>query len=122
MGALHMTDQIRQQAIDAAAKEMALQLGDDWRSFVSCAKEAISAYEAAMWRPIEEAKGIDSLIDIWIRNSDGSGVRWCDCYYDDICDQWRTSRPSGHIAWIPARFVTHFRISPTPPQEPSDAK
>ena len=62
------------------------------------------------WQPIETApKGI--LIDILI---DGK-TRWCDCYYDQIYDQWRTSRPGGHLAWVPARCVTHWMLAPELP-------
>lgn len=66
------------------------------------------------WQPIETAPK-DRLIDIWI-NEKGVGVRWCDCYYDTITDQWRTSRPSGHLLCIPARLVTHWMPLPAQPQ------
>jgi hypothetical protein len=69
---------------------------------------AIEALERR-WRPIETAPK-DGLMDILI---DGK-IRWCDCYYDRICDQWRTSRPSGHLVWVSARTVTHWMISPEP--------
>lgn len=66
------------------------------------------------WRPIETAPR-DDLIDILI---DG-GQRWASCYYDRICDEWRTSRPSNKLAWVKAICVTHWYDfgggSPTPP-------
>ena len=65
------------------------------------------------WQPIETAPK-DELIDIWL----AEGKRWCDCYYDHICDEWRTSRPSGRLVWIKARHVTHWMPPPEPP-EPS---
>lgn len=66
------------------------------------------------WKPIETAPK-SKLIDIWIRHKDGSGIRWCDCYYDHICDDWRTTGPSGHLVFVPARSVTHWTDSPLPP-------
>jgi hypothetical protein len=74
----------------------------------------------AGWREIGSAPR-DRLIDIWIGKDDGTGARWCDCYYDTICDQWRTSRPSGHLLTISARFVTHWREPPAPPAKESPA-
>jgi hypothetical protein len=62
------------------------------------------------WRSIASAPK-DDLIDILI---DGK-TRWCDCYYDRICDQWRTSRPSGHLISVPARSVTHWMPPPVAP-------
>lgn len=59
---------------------------------------------------MEAAHKEDGLIDILIQGE----TRWCDCYYDRICDQWRTSRPGGHLAWVPARSVTHWRKPPPP--------
>lgn len=62
------------------------------------------------WQPIATApKG--GLIDILI---DGK-TRWCDCYYDQICDQWRNISPSSHMAWVPARCVTHWMLPPAMP-------
>jgi hypothetical protein len=67
---------------------------------------------AAGWIPVQiEGAPTDKLIDIWI----DSGVRWCDCYYDSICDEWRTSRPSGRLVYVKARAVTHWRLPPAPP-------
>jgi len=67
---------------------------------------------AAEWIPAQiETPPRDRLIDIWIN----SGVRWCDCYYDQICDQWRTTRPSGHLICVSARAVTHWRLPPPAP-------
>ena len=63
------------------------------------------------WQPIETAPK-DALIDIWL----AEGKRWCACYHDIITDEWRTSRPSGHLISIKARFVTHWMPLPEPPQ------
>jgi hypothetical protein len=86
---------------------------DNWRLYSRDAIAAIAAMDG--WRPIEEAPR-GRLIDIWIKHSDSSGVRWADCYYDTICGQWRTSRPSGHLISVPERAVTHWMEPPAPPQ------
>lgn len=70
--------------------------------------------EAAGWQPIETAPK-DGLIDIWIVRSDGSGLRWAECYYDRICGEWRTTSPSGHLLTINERHVSHWRPLPAPP-------
>lgn len=67
--------------------------------------------EAQQWQPIETAPK-DGLVDIWIDHGDGTGVRRCDCYYDRICDEWRTSRPSGRLLTIKARHVTNWMSPP----------
>ncbi|MGL5737153.1 MAG: hypothetical protein ACRCYS_20015, partial [Beijerinckiaceae bacterium] len=46
--------------------------------------EYIRADLVPQWQPIETAPK-DGVIDIWLSD----GVRWCDCYYDRICDEWR---------------------------------
>lgn len=66
------------------------------------------------WRPIGEAPK-DVLIDIWIDNGNGSGVRWAGCHYDQICDQWRQNTPGHSVKWVPAKAVTHFCLPPDPP-------
>lgn len=63
------------------------------------------------WKPIETAPK-DTLIDIWLTD----GVRWCDCYFDRICEEWRTSRPSGRLVWIKEKFVTHWMLPPEGPK------
>ena len=66
------------------------------------------------WHRIDETPPpMDGLIDIWLKD----GCRWCDCYYDRITDTWRTSRPSGRLLSIQARFVTHWMPPPTPPED-----
>lgn len=72
-------------------------------------------YEGALrqqveWQPIETAPK-DKLIDIWY------GKRLCDCYYDERCNEWRTSQPSGQLIMIPAKKVTHWMRLPEPPQK-----
>jgi len=68
------------------------------------------------WHPIETAPK-DDRIDIWL----SCGTRWCDCYYDVICDQWRTSRPSGNLLSVKARFVSHWMPIPQSPKPANDA-
>ena len=63
------------------------------------------------WQPIETAPK-DKLIDIWLAD----GKRWCDCYFDRISEEWRTSRPSGRLVWINEKFVTHWMLPPEAPQ------
>jgi len=84
--------------------------------------EQDGAVEHGGWMPIESApKG--ELITIWIAGTNVKGQKWCDgpgelwanCYYDSICGEWRTSRPSGHLRCVPERFVTHWMPQPTPP-------
>ncbi|MCY1556720.1 hypothetical protein D9M68_934930 [compost metagenome] len=67
-----------------------------------------------VWQPIETApKG--RLIDIWVNS--GGGHRWCDCYFDRECGEWRTSRPGGKLVWVKAEHVTHWRLPPASPKE-----
>jgi hypothetical protein len=91
-------------------------------NYIAALLDAESAILAALtaprepgWRTIDSAPR-DRLIDIWIDNGDGSGVRWCDCSYDTICDQWRVVKPGERVKWIPARFVTHWRPAPPAPE------
>lgn len=68
------------------------------------------------WQPIETAPK-DRLVSVWIAGTNSAGERWCDdvgemwvyCYYDSICGQWRTTRPSGYPRCVPERFVTHWQ-------------
>ena len=66
------------------------------------------------WMPIESAPK-DGKIDIWATDNDGKGRRVTDCYYDRICDEWRTSAPALRLHCVKARYVTHWRRLPTPP-------
>jgi hypothetical protein len=84
------------------------------------------------WQPIETAPK-DRLVAIWITGQEVNGRRWIDgpgefwanCYYDTICGEWRTSRPSGRLMCVPERFVTHWQTisapsaaTPTPADSP----
>ena len=92
------------------------RLGEMNTAIIAAANERIStlkAIPAQDWRPIESAPK-DGLIDIWIVTNDG-GFRWSNCVYDRICDEWRTSRPSGRLLSIKARCVTHWMPLPSPP-------
>lgn len=80
-----------------------------WQAWLA-AKEK---YEPG-WMPIGIAPK-DRLIDIWIPREDGSGIRWSECYYDAICDQWRTTANSGNLVTVKASSVSHWReITPAP--------
>ena len=72
------------------------------------------------WLPIEDAPK-DRLIDVWITNEPVFGRKWGEqpeywayCYYDQICGEWRTTRPSGHLRCVPERYVTHYRVTLPP--------
>ena len=73
-------------------------------------------FDVDPWQPIETAPK-DGLIDIWL----AEGKRWCDCYYDRICDEWRTSRPSGRLVSVKSQHVTHWMPLPKPPGETTSA-
>lgn len=74
------------------------------------------------WQPIETAPK-DRLICVWITGDLVNGRRWGDssgsmlsyAHYDNICGEWRTSRPSGHLHCVPERFVTHWMPLPEQP-------
>ena len=86
---------------------------------------ALRAHDAKLlapyqWQPIETApKG--ELIAIWIVGTNKNGQKWSDeegecwlyCYHDNICGDWRTTRPSGHLRCVPDRFVTHWMSIPS---------
>lgn len=73
------------------------------------------------WQPIATAPK-DRLIDIWIAHDPDGGVRWTHCYYDTICDQWRTSHPSGRLVMVRASAVTHWMPVPTGPSDAGESK
>ncbi len=86
------------------------------------ARAAISAMEqSGGWQGIE-TPWPDCLVDVWTVGWRGNGVRVADCYYDKICGEWRTSRPAGQLLSIPERYVTHWRLPPTPPGAEAPAK
>ena len=67
------------------------------------------------WLPIDGAPK-DRPIDVWITNEPIYGQQWgkqpeywAYCYYDQICGEWRTTRPGGHLRCVPERYVTHYR-------------
>ncbi|MCW3678245.1 hypothetical protein [Burkholderia cenocepacia] len=74
------------------------------------------------WQPIETVPK-QELVIIWITGTNSAGQRWMDgpgemwanCYYDRICGEWRTTRPSGHLRCVPERYVTHWRPMPEVP-------
>jgi hypothetical protein len=81
------------------------------------ARAALSAPQESGWHPISTAPK-DCLVDIWI----APGKRWTNCYYDHICDEWRTTANSGHLVGVKAKFVTHWRPLPPPPGEQQEGQ
>lgn len=86
----------------------------------------ISATASAGWQGMESAPK-DRLVHLWIAATP-RGERWSAedhllayCYYDDICSEWRSSRPQGRLVCVPERFVTHWRDI-DPPSAPSPTK
>lgn len=73
---------------------------------------------APQWQPIETASK-KGLVTIWIEWGDAPGECWLYCYYDHVCGEWRTTRPSGHLRCVAERFVTHFMPPLTPPEPKS---
>lgn len=74
------------------------------------------------WQPIATVpKGVP--VDIWTEGFSADACRVACCYYDGICDEWRTSRPRGQLHCVPSRFVTHWMPMPPPPggKSPSNA-
>lgn len=73
-------------------------------------------YPKPQWMDIETAPK-DRLICIWIGDDKwGEPEMWSYCYYDNICKEWRTSRPSGHLRCVPERYVTHWMPLPVAPK------
>ena len=110
-----MTKPLSERLAEAFDKSSYLESGAWVSDNIDEILTALRAHEAEGWRDISSApKG--ELIDIWIKHSDGSGFRWTDCYYDKITDEWRTSAHSGHVVWVTAKSVTHWRPLPTKPE------
>lgn len=95
----------------------ALAIPDDLSALRAHDAELLAPYQ---WQPIETApKG--ELIAIWIVGTNKNGQKWSDeegecwlyCYHDNICGDWRTTRPSGHLRCVPDRFVTHWMPLPS---------
>lgn len=109
-----------QQAAHKARLCYAAMLAAAPTDTVSPAVDAQPVAEA--WQPIETAPK-DRLIAIWIAGTNAAGQKWSDipgelwvnCYYDRICGEWRTTRPSGHLRCVPERYVTHWQPLPAPP-------
>lgn len=99
------------------AMREALSTPDDLSVLRAHDAELLAPYQ---WQPIETApKG--ELIAIWIVGTNKNGQKWSDeegecwlyCYHDNICGDWRTTRPSGHLRCVPDRFVTHWMPLPS---------
>ncbi len=86
----------------------------DLRDATSAIRSLSSQPVADGWLPIETAPK-DGKIDIWATDNDGKGMRITDCYYDRICDEWRTSAPALRLHCVKARYVTHWRPLPSSP-------
>lgn len=67
------------------------------------------------WQPIETAPK-DGIIDIWAMDNGKNGRRVSECYYDRICDEWRTSAPTLRLHCVKARYVTHWMPLPEAPK------
>tara|TARA_R110000737_G_C14504339_1_gene472501 strand:+ start:438 stop:779 length:342 start_codon:yes stop_codon:yes gene_type:complete len=61
------------------------------------------------WQPIETAPK-DKKVDLWNKNG-----RFTDCYYDDICDDWRRTGRSCILTRI--NKPTHWMPLPTKPKQ-----
>ena len=116
-------DEARAKAVEAAVANAALFIAQG--KMVSAAIEAaIETYEASLaendyrlepdWEDISTApKDKPSRIDLW-----SEGMRFMDCYWDRICQEYRTTGSTGLLQRI--KKATHWRRSPAPPQEPGD--
>ena len=103
--------------MDVLASRKALSTPDDLSALRAHDAKLLAPYQ---WQPIETApKG--ELIAIWIVGTNKNGQKWSDeegecwlyCYHDNICGDWRTTRPSGHLRCVPDRFVTHWMPLPS---------
>ena len=100
---------------------------EDWRAKgYTCtpyfaAPPASDLREENRWQPIKTAPK-DRLIDVWTIGYGAEPLRMADCYYDRICDEWRTSRPSGRLMCIKAKYVTHWMNIPAPPAPQTEGK
>ena len=73
--------------------------------------------DVSAWQPIKTAPK-DRLISVWVDGDEiREGFMLPYAYYDAICDQWRTSRPSGHLYAAPWRLVNHWREIPEGPAD-----
>lgn len=63
------------------------------------------------WNDDMKAALGEGLVDIWLK----SGVRWCNCYYDHITNQWRAITRNYKMVWVHADAVTHWRRPPEGP-------
>lgn len=61
------------------------------------------------WKPIATAP-TDRRIDIWTGH-----VRMSGCYWDGICNEWRTTENSGHL--VTFKKATHWMPMPDNPNE-----
>lgn len=99
-----------------------LQSEQAWRQRALEAEQKLATLPSAVegWQGIESAPR-GQLIDIWITTAGGHRVS--DCYYDNICGEWRTSRPSGHLVCIKERWVSHWQPLPAPPaKDPGEVR
>jgi hypothetical protein len=138
-----MTDKIRAAAIEAAYKayaDLAMQvIGKEERLDVKILIDAaISAFEAAAWRPIEEAprntkvlvkylnimKNKRLVLATYYTKGALEADESCEYPDEDGCapEGWYEESETRETL-LPLEYEpTMFRLLPTPPQEPSDAK
>lgn len=121
---MQITDEMVQRALDAWFGERTPKWRNARLTDVQAAetfmRAALSTALAAPaddgWQPIETAPK-DGLVDLC---KAGSDVRYIRCYYDRICDEWRTTQPAGRLFCIPRHVPTHWRPLPaTPLREPT---
>lgn len=101
-----MTD----KAIEAATQALKLYWSKGLVNFEDAAKAAIEAYEAVMWRPIEEAPKDGSSVLLVINNKEVVDVV-------QGIGHWTTHNGGGWTWYGIAGTPTHFRPLPTPPKE-----
>jgi hypothetical protein len=128
-----MTDRIHSAAIDAAAYKFNIRWSAENGSSPSrsCLEAAITAYEAAMLRPMEEAPRDGTAILLYIKGTGYVEACFCPGEWSETVE----GREYNGAVWSCADDVfqveieetpdgyhdgnaTHFRPLPTPPQEP----
>lgn len=101
------------EMLDKYSKQLGWGLGghqEECLTLLDMAVDELVERRKLDWQLIETAPK-DRRIDIWLKE----GVRWCDCYYDQICGEWRTSRPGGKLIAVKEAQATHWREPPASP-------
>ncbi len=78
---------------------------DLWKLF-----QYAHALYAPRWVPVgEQPIPTAGLVDV----RGATGERYTDCYYDRICDEWRTITPTGHLFCVKRSWITHWMQPPS---------